>query len=190
MMISFSKISSSLIPARVLDSVKTMQLIGFEIHSGAYRSAIRNLRFLLESMILAYYMDKKYPDIDALDKMGLDEVDRLTRYDLIVVKCGFSEAVYQLFRDLSQYAHSTKEEREILANQLIDEGTIPVIFRFEEWLFKKCFNLTIDVMDVFVYVVLEIFPEIIDYCKDAIMRRTFVKDALGKSTLKLTYGKI
>jgi hypothetical protein len=186
----FLKISSSLIYARVLDSVKTMQLIGFEIHSGAYRSAIRNLRFLLESMIHAYYMDKKHPNMDVLDKMSMDEVDKLTRYDLIVVKCGFSETVYQFFRDLSQYAHNTKEERDILANQLIDKGTIPMIFRFEESLFKKCVNLTIDVMDVFVYVVLEIFPEITGYCKDLILSRTFVKDALGKSALKLTHGRV
>jgi hypothetical protein len=81
----------------------------------------------------------------------------------------FARAGCFIFRDLPKYAHSTQEELGVLQKELQEQkGSLN--FSFDGRLFRKCVQLTIEVMDVFTFIFLELFPELADRCKNAIAK--------------------
>ena len=149
----------------------------FNILSGAYYSSIRELRFVLESAIQAYYIDKKYPKIE--NKLGLKEIDGLYGIGLLE-RTDFDKKdkniLRGLYHELSEYVHSTKEEfkdvEEAMLRGEVDRFWQRIINDFDKDLFYKCVEFTNRTLDAFYFVFLSLFPKIALKIKDD---QTFMK---------------
>jgi len=176
-------LTESLTYQRILDLIKTAWLITFNVYSGAYRSAMRNLRFILEALIQAYYLDKKFPYTFATEKFEYADVNKLygTR---LMRKARMPRNIRALYQKLCKYVHSSKEELEHIDEILMEKGTIDTTFVFDEDLFEKCRQLTMDSIDAISYVIIKAFPEIAEEFGKLVKERE-LEEAFRKSELKL-----
>jgi len=178
------RLPESLTYQRILDTIRTMWLVTFEICSGAYRSAMRNLRFILESLIQAYYLDKEFPYEFATEKIDRIDVDKLYGRHLILEKARMPPGIYTVYSDLSKYMHSSKAELEHMDEILMEEGMTPTIFVFDKSVFQGCHRVTLDAIEAITYVILNAFPEVKGSLKD-LARKRDLEEAFTKSSQQL-----
>lgn len=188
------KITNSLLYQRYLDISRLFVWAIFCVYSGAYRSAIRELRFIMESFILSYYLDKEYPNLTVWEKMGADipetdwekfGVDKLYGRKLIIEKARLNEEIYHLFKRLSKYVHSSIEELSDLLEWMENEGMVRTSFDYDENLFEKCVGFSIEVIDSLIFVLIQAFPKVRSSFKEIIMQKDYARRLIERSKLSL-----
>lgn len=152
---------NSMVFFRFVEIQKTLMWIYTCVLFGAYHSAIRELRYVLESMMQAYYLDREHTSADMGCKLEIiKEIDR-ERFSALVDRIEMSQKqrIKVLYSELSKYVHSTYNE----LRPTIEEGKVQsrVTFGFESDMFKKCVELTNQVMDVVYCITLQRFPQTI-----------------------------
>jgi hypothetical protein len=152
---------------------------------GRHHSAMRELRYSLESMTQAYYLDSEHPRANAACKLEIiREIDR-ERFARIVddLDIDHKQSVKSLYSDLSQYVRSTYQE----LRPAFEAGGIwkRVAFGFEYDMFQKCVEMTNRVLDVAYYIMMIRFPAIISKLADDPMTLKSLED--HQSTLALDY---
>ncbi|HUV02560.1 MAG TPA: hypothetical protein VMW67_03825 [Desulfobacteria bacterium] len=151
---------------RFVELTKQLFWLHFSVLSGNYHQSIRELRYILESALQAYYIDGEHLEatmgckleiIRALDKLIggrlIDRTDLEHKKELKV-----------LYSDLSKYVHSSYEE----LRPTIEKGEIDYRFTlaFNKELFYKCMEFTNRVMDIFFFMILSLHPEVIPTIKE------------------------
>lgn len=160
--------NNSLVFLRFLELQKQIKWFSACVFCGAYHSAIRELRYTLESMLQAYYLDTEHPLAERFCKLEiLKEIEKELYGTKLIFKLDLPEKqeLKEVYHILCKYVHSSFEEMKPLITQ--DKA---ILFKFDEDLFKKCLDLMDKVMDKVFYVVLKRFP--------------ILKNKLKRSTLK------
>lgn len=152
---------NSMVFFRFIETQRTLMWIYICVLFGAYHSAIRELRYLLESMMQAYYLDREHASADMGCKLEIiKEIDR-ERFSALIDRIEISQKqrIKALYSELSKYVHSTYNE----LRPTIEEGKVQsrVTFGFESDLFKKCVEMTNKVMDMIYCITLQRFPQAI-----------------------------
>ena len=152
-----------------------------------YHPAMRELRYSLESMVQAYYLDVEHPKANMQCKLEITkEIDK-ERFGSLLDRSDIVEKhrIKQLYSDLSKYVHSTYEE----LRPTIEEGKIweRITFGFEPDMFKKCVEMTNRVLDTMYLLTIMRFPVIVkEIASDPATIRSLEKH---DSNLCLTYIK-
>lgn len=152
---------NSVLLLRFVELQKHLSLLHFGVLSGLYHQSIRELRYIMESIIQAYYIDSEHPEAMIECKLEIiKEIDRLVGGRLIDrTDLGHKKEIKVLYSDLSKYVHSSFEE----ARSTIERGEVDhrVTFAFNKDLFYKCLEFSNRVMDTSFFVILFLYPEII-----------------------------
>lgn len=175
--------SDSLLIIRFIEFNRIMFWIQTCVYCGQYYSTLRELRFLLEFIMKAYYLDKTYPENTIEFKMEKDKEKKLIGGRLIEKLDFASDVKYRLFNlygELSGYIHPSKEE---LAQFLAGKVDIHITFAFNEDMFNKCVDLTNKVYDMIFYIMLNRFPEISQNIKNNNSLIKSLKELDAKFTL-------
>jgi len=86
------------------------------IYNAAYHQVIRELRFILDSMMQAYYLDIEHPDADIYCKLEIvKEIEKEAFGTRLIERLPIQhkDRIKQLYSLLSKYSHSSYEELEI-----------------------------------------------------------------------------
>lgn len=159
-----SKKLKSLVFLRFFDVCHNVIWVGVCVFFGRYHSAVRELRYVLESMIQAYYVDCEHPEADLACKLEVvKEIDQEAfscRVDGMEIPR--KQEIKQLYHDLSIYVHSSYEELAPSIKRFSDASfSRQLLGQFDRNMFNKSVEATNRVMDVVYYVVFKRFPEII-----------------------------
>ncbi len=105
-----------LIAIRFVESFKIFNWIKTSLICGSYSSVFRDLRFLIDSIIQAYYIDLNHFNVELNSKLeilkALSEYSRFYGSELINKIKGLSkkQELRDLFSELSNYVHASYEE--------------------------------------------------------------------------------
>jgi hypothetical protein len=176
---------SSLFVFRLYELNKQLLWIRKCVYSGAYHTAIRELRFVLESFIQAYYIDKEHLDSEMKCKLEIiKEIDKLIGAKLIDnTDLKNKKEMKDLYSELSKYIHSSYEELELL----IKEGKIHTYsaFVYDNKFFSKCYDFTNKVMDSIMFIILSFEKRIIKKVQEDELMMKFLIDTDCKLSLRL-----
>jgi hypothetical protein len=147
----------------ILKLAELQHLIGWVMISvlyGKYHQAIRELRYILDSMAQAYYLDAAHPAATITGKLEiLKDIEKQAFGSRLIDKLDVDHkpALKSLYSALSKYAHSSYEE---LA-PLIEEGKVEwrVTFAFDEQQFNSTVEFTNKVMDAVYLMIFGRFPD-------------------------------
>ena len=160
--------SNSLIFFRLLELQKLLYMIGLNVCGSTYHTAIRELRYALESMVQAFYLDTEHPETTIVCKLEiLKEIERLVGgrlIDSMKVDKKVRGKAKKVYSELSKFVHSSYDELE----PVIKKGEIDtrVTFSFDQELFNRCERLTNEAMDVMYYLIFMRFPDLKNKIKD------------------------
>lgn len=148
---------------------KEVYWLQFLFHTGNYPTAYRNLRYILEMICQAYYVDSKYPTLSLDEQMEKtkDLEERVRAWDIVSgtlkkvlnktdaeVRAGFKP----LWDDLNRYAHPSVRQMDLVAEK---DFAALVTDSFNENLAKALLEATDKVFDIVYAVVLKRFPKAI-----------------------------
>ncbi|MFB0544304.1 MAG: hypothetical protein ACETVN_01205, partial [Asgard group archaeon] len=133
--------NNSLLFTRLFEFNKHLFLSQELVFIGGYHSAIRELRFVLESACNGFYMDKNFSSssidekVDSSDEFyGVKNLIEKLSIDAVVRK-----KISELYHALSEYVHPTLEELRSGSEEGLDYR---VIFAFNKRLFDICVDFT------------------------------------------------
>ena len=162
-------ISTSMFFIRFIAIPKQLYWLQFCAWSGAYHPLMRELRFILESCVQAYYIDKEHPDTESNCKFEiLKEIEnqRLIGAKLIeATDLEYKDKIKAIYSSLSKYVHSSPEEMDKIKDVVLQRNSSNelkeiISFAFDSNLLDKCIELTNKTMDIIYYIYLNLFPEI------------------------------
>jgi hypothetical protein len=149
---------------------KEVYWLQFLFHTGNYPTAYRNLRYILEMICQAYYVDSKHPTLsldEQLEKTK-DLEKRVRAWDIVSgtlkkvlnktdaeVRAGFKP----LWDDLNRYAHPSVRQMDLVAEK---DFAALVTDSFSEPLAGELLGVTDKVFDIAYAVVLTRFPKVIN----------------------------
>ena len=167
-MSSFSEFGkyNSILLLRFVELQKQLCLLHFGVLSGLYHQSIRELRYIMESIIQAYYIDREHPEVTIECKLEIiKEIDKLVGGRLIDrTDLEHKKELKALYSDLSKYIHSSYKE----LKPTIEKGEVDcrVTFAFNKDLFYKCLEFSNRTMDAFFFVILSLYPEIVSKIRE------------------------
>jgi len=176
----------SLFLYRFLELNKRLLWICKCVHSGVYHTAIRELRFVFESFIQAYYIDKGHPDSEIECKLEIiKEIDKLIFGSKLIDSTDLEnkKKLKKLYSELSKYIHSSYES----LKSPIKEGKIDtsIIFTYDKELFDKCYVFSNSVMDAIIFILLSFEKRIIKKIQEDKLMMRFLKETNCELSLKL-----
>lgn len=141
--LSINTDNSSLFEFRYLELQKQLPLLHFTITSGLHYQSIRELRYILESFIQAYYLDKNHPKETIDSKLEILKDNRLFGSRLIdnITDLKYKRELKILYRGLSKHVHSSYEKLMPVFNY--DELEHNIQFSFNE----RMLNESVEFMD-------------------------------------------
>lgn len=153
---------NSMLMTRLLElNNELLWILSNIIYHGAYHQVIRELRFVLDSMMQAYYLDTEHPEVDIFCKLEIiKEIEKWAYGARLIERLALphKDQIRQLYSSLSKYSHSSYKELEIsIRRGKVDFRVTP---SFDEELFSLCERLTHQVMDAIYLVVLNQFPNL------------------------------
>lgn len=149
---------------RLLELNKELLWLWLECTSGMYDNAVRDLRYILESFLQAYYTDKKHQNASMECKLEiLEEIDDLTGGRLINrldIPERYKQRIKTLYSDLCKYVHPSHKEWE----KIIKEGKIrpKLTFEYDKELFEESIEFTDRVIDAIVFLLMNFSTEMVE----------------------------
>jgi len=130
---------------------------------GKYHQAIRELRYIVDSMGQAYYLDAKHPEASISRKLEIvKEIGKQTFGSRLIDKLDLDhkhkQELKSLYSGLSKYAHSSYEELEPLIRE--GRGDWRVTFAFDDDQFSRTVEFTNKVMDAVYLMMFRRFPDV------------------------------
>ena len=164
---------------RVREMPKQLSILHFLIVASLYPQSIRELRYILESVIQAYYIDMEHPDAGIMCKLEvLKEIEMMVGGRLIeATNLGEKKKIHKLYKDLSRYTHSSHEKLEPAIER---ELTLNIFFGYNDRMFKEATALTKRTVDTILFIILNFQNHLIPIVND----NEELKDSL--SNFKLT----
>jgi len=152
---------NSLLLWRATELNKHLLWLSFSAWVGAYHSAIRELRYIFESVLRAHYMDTKYSSLsmqEKLEKIKELETNKKLGARELTKTLPYENELYKIYQDLCKYVHPSSEELEpVIKTGKVDPN---ILFTFDGELFDKCVKFSSAIMDVFILVLLDFHPSI------------------------------
>ena len=146
---------------------KEIYWLQFLFHTGNYPTAYRNLRYILETICQAYYIDGKYPDLtlDEQIEKTMEIERRIPSWN--IVSNALSKALNKtemeikiqikpLWDGLNKYAHPSVRQMDSVAEQ---DFSALVTDSFNEALARELLTVTDKVFDFVYAIVLRRFPK-------------------------------
>lgn len=183
--IDTAKIESenSMVTLRFIQLNKAIPWLLQNTVDGNYHQVIRELRFILDSMLQASYIDNEHQESDIQCKLEIvKEIERDAFGGRLIDKLSIThkEKIKELYYVLSKYTHSTYKELEpILRRGKVDLMISP---SFDEELFNQCEMLTHNVMDVVYVLLLNRFSQL----KNTIKENELLVKSLEDSRCEMT----
>lgn len=139
---------NSMLVLRLMELQKTLVWLEFCALYGSYFPLIRELRFILESFLQAYYFDKNFPNKSIEDKFHTLDEDELEYYGRKLrekVDLKNIDDIKKIYSHLSKYEHSSPLE----LKRTIMDGNVNerLFFEYDKKMFGLCKELTNSVMD-------------------------------------------
>ncbi len=152
------------------------------VHSGTYHTAIRELRFIFESFVQAYYIDKEHPNSKLECKLEIiKEIDKLIGGTLInKTNLENKEKLRELYSKLSKYIHASYEEVQEMGN-----NHNKLISAYDKELFNKCYIFTNKVMDAIIFLLMSFEKRMIKKIKEDKLMMEFLKETNCELSLNL-----
>ncbi len=150
---------NSLVIARFYELIAGIDWHRVSIFSSAYEPALRDLRYYLEDMVAAYYLDHEYPNDTNEEKMI--HYEKLPFMKKRLKLCQFEDGfghktgpIYSLYRKLCGFAHPSTE--------ILRESHRPWNARLGDGIerFHQAFNLHGETYDMLIAIVIHRFPEL------------------------------
>lgn len=146
------KAENSLLYFRAIELLDHIAWIWTGVQYGMYHQAIRELRYVFESVLKAYYLDMEHPDASIAYKLEILKEQETTKSYLIgkrlINSVGkrlnlsqiINKQFQDLYRDLSRYVHCSYDE----LKPSIKQGKLKLRprFIFDRELFNKYQELT------------------------------------------------
>lgn len=180
---SKSEQNNSITIFRLVEMGNIILWVWFSVIWGRYHTAIRELRYIFESFLQAYYLDMEYPTSDIVCKLEiLKEIDRELIGNRLIDRLNLKhkDELKKLYQELSKYIHSSYEE----LKPVITEGKVAsrITFAFDQDLFDKSEELTNRVADAVYFLILNGFPQI----KDLLRKDEMILRSLNEFNCNLT----
>lgn len=156
---------NSIFYLRCLEINKHIGILHFQILSGFYYQSIREMRYLLEAIIQAYYIDKTNPDTDIWTKLEfLKEIDDVIGSQLIKKsQLDNKNALKSLYFRLSEHIHPTyKKLNPVYEKMELHEN---ISFEFNRRMFNQCKKFIDQFMDITLFIALSYEPKVIEDIK-------------------------
>lgn len=162
--ISTNERNNSMTLFRLVEMGNIILWVWFSVIWGRYHPAIRELRYLYESFLQAYYLDTEHTTSDIFCKLEiLKEIDRELIGSRLIDRLSLKQKdkLKKLYQELSNYIHSSYEE----LKPVIIEGEVAsrFTFAFDQDLFDKSEEFTNRVADAVYFLILNRFPQIKDF---------------------------
>ncbi len=156
-------VTHSLTFFRAISLYRELQWIADCISQNAYHQSIREMRFVLDSMVQAYYIDERHRDSQMPCKLEIvKEIEEWGFGRRLIDKtnlCHKSD-LKNLYGELSAYSHSTCKE---LVSSRSRKAKEIASLTFEEDIEMKnlCIEFLNRMLDAVLFVTLSLFPEIL-----------------------------
>lgn len=176
-------LEDSLFKFRFFELDKQLQWLYFSIMTGSYHQSIRELRYILESFLQAYYIDKNHSTASMNCKLEVLKEVELYGFNIISknpdLKKKNKKELNSLYSHLSKHVHSSYEKLSPVIEK--DEFEHNVTFKYNPRMLEECINILQRTMDA-------IFLLIFLYETDLStkMRPTFI-NTLQKNGYNHTY---
>lgn len=161
-----NKPPSSIMVIRLMELQKHLLWLHTCALSGSYFSIFRELRYILESFLQAFFIDRQLPDSDLEQKAALlQQIENKIYGTTLIRKLVLKESknIADLYSHLSKYVHSTTVE--MIPSEREEAGT-RVVFTFDGELFDRCMDFSNSVMDVVFLLSLYRFPGVVSKVKE------------------------
>ncbi len=159
---------NSLMVLRLSELQNLITWIMISVWYGKYHQAIRELRYILDSIGQAYYLDIEHPEATISCKLEIiKEIEKQTFGARLIDRLDLNhkQELKNLYSDLSKYAHSSYQELEPLIKE--GRGDWRVTFAFDEDQFSRTVELTNKVMDAVYFIMFHRFPKIAKRVKNS-----------------------
>ena len=153
---------------------KEVYWLQFLFHTGNYPTAYRNLRYILEMISQAYYIDTKYPTLtldEQIRKTGELE-ESVFGWNIVSSTLGkvlnktgdeIRASFKPLWDKLNRYAHPSAKQMDLVAEQ---DFAALVTDSFNETLARELLTVTDKVLDIVYAIVLKRFPKAISLARE------------------------
>lgn len=168
----------SLLIMRLFQFQKDLLWINKSIFSGAYHTAIRELRYIFEYILQAYYIDMNHSDSNIECKLEIMKEMKLLHGNRLIeeLKIENEDMLKKLYSNLSVFVHPSYKELST------GEFGSRIAFGFDEELYNVCRELTNRTIDAIFYITLFKFSII----KEKIKENNLLTDSFKKFDCKLT----
>lgn len=177
---------------RTLSLYRELRWIQSCIEQDAYHQAIRELRFILDSIIQAYYVDKMHPDSEMSCKLEIVKEIENWRYGTRLIEetdLGHKEDLKRLYKELSEYVHSSYKEPDS-SRPKTAKKIAHLKFERDSEMINLCVRASNQCIDVVFFVAISLFPQIFGLqTKREKMKRSFI-DSLKKFQCEMTLDKL
>lgn len=155
------EVKNSLTFYRLISFYREFKWLRKCIAENAYHLAIRELRFILDSMVQAYYVDKRHQAADITCKLEIiKEVEGLYGTKMIdETDLTHKTQLEKLYRGLCSYVHSSYEE--LISSGPVTTETTRLDFKPDLALSQLCKDFVNRTMDAVFFISLSLFPEIL-----------------------------
>jgi len=148
---------------------KEISWLQFLFHTGNYPAAYRNLRYILEMICQACYIDTKYPTLtlDEQIEKTRELEERVSSWDIVscTLRMTFNQTEKEirdhfksLWNDLNKYVHPSVRQMDLVAKE---DFSALVTDSFNETLARELLTVTDKVFDIVYAAILRRFPKVI-----------------------------
>ncbi len=171
---------NQLVIHRYLEIFRNLRWVATSVFSGAYDSAMRDLRFILEDICQAVYIDRDHQELSIEEKYRKLEGGKRLRGSQLISKLRLSDAYLEtikgLYNELNDYVHPSHK---FLMESLSDPRV--VFFYNREW-YEDVLSLHTRTADAVFCLVLIQFPK----AGPVFIDRPHVESSLEEMHMKLT----
>lgn len=156
----------NLLSFKIREIPKHLRILHFMIMATMYPQSIRELRYMLESIIQAYYIDTNHPNTDISFKLEiLKEIHKISGSRLIkLTDLKNQRRLIKIYGKLSSYIHSSYEKNAPVYTN--NEYLLNTNFGYSDRMFKESTFLTKKTIDVIFFVILSFNKDIIPQIKE------------------------
>jgi len=141
-----------------------------------YRNAFDDIRYVLESIIQALYIDLRHPKIDVTTKIEvLKEVEDKREYHAVrlidELEIDHKDKLKKEYRKLSRIIHPSHEQVIATISDILEDKGVPATINCEE--ISKIYDSMKIMYDIFFFLFITYFPEVkesleknLDFMKD------------------------
>jgi hypothetical protein len=184
------ELDNSLSFFRLLFCYREMRWITDSIDQNAYHQAIRELRFVLESMIQAYYVDKNHLGSSIQCKLEIVKEIECFYGGKLIGRTDLTQKndLNKLYTELCAYVHSSYKE--LVSSMPRNSKDIASLkFEVDHEMTKVCWDFVNRTIDAIFFIMLSLFPQILGPETKFKKTRDSFPDSMRNLGLRLTLTK-